>query len=82
MRIARDFYLAQIKPSKRNVPDNHIIAIALDGIENEELRDPHKLYENIKKSFVVLTEKSTHCLPTLNLDNLCFFQYNNRKFTS
>lgn len=42
MRIARDFYLTQIKLSKRNVPDNHIIAIALDGIENEELRDPHK----------------------------------------
>lgn len=37
---------------ERNVPENHIIAIALDGIENEELRDPHKLYENIKKSLV------------------------------
>lgn len=37
---------------ERNVPENHIIAIALDGIENEELRDPHKLYENIKKLLV------------------------------
>ncbi|MDE7283469.1 MAG: ATP-binding protein [Lachnospiraceae bacterium] len=37
---------------ERNVPENHIIAIALDGIENEELRDPHKLYENIKNSLV------------------------------
>lgn len=52
VRIARDFYLAQIKLSERNIPENHIIAIALDGIENEELRDPHKLYENIKKSLV------------------------------
>lgn len=82
MRIARDFYLEQIKLRERNgmikvitgvrrcgksylifklfkesllernVPENHIIAIALDGIENEELRDPHKLYENIKNSLV------------------------------
>lgn len=82
MRIARDFYLEQIKLRERNgmikvitgvrrcgksylifklfkesllernVPENHIIAIALDGIENEKLRDPHKLYENIKNSLV------------------------------
>lgn len=82
MRIARDFYLEQIKLREtngmikvitgvrrcgksylifnlfkeslleRNVPENHIIAIALDGIENEELRDPHKLYENIKNLLV------------------------------
>lgn len=32
----------------RNVPQDHIIAIALDGIENEELREPHALYEYIK----------------------------------
>ncbi|MDE6433158.1 MAG: ATP-binding protein [Lachnospiraceae bacterium] len=82
MRIARDFYLEQIKLRERNgmikvitgvrrcgksylifnlfkesllernVPEDHIIAIALDGIENEELRDPHKLYENIKNLLV------------------------------
>ena len=82
MRIARDFYLEQIKLRERNgmikvitgvrrcgksylifnlfkesllernVPENHIIAIALDGIENEELREPHKLYENIKNLLV------------------------------
>ncbi len=37
---------------ERNVPDDHIIAIALDGIENEELRDPHKLYEYIKSLLI------------------------------
>ena len=29
---------------------DHIIEIALDGIENEELRDPKKCYEYIKAS--------------------------------
>ena len=30
------------------VDNNHIIEIALDGIENEELRDPKKCYQHIK----------------------------------
>ena len=33
---------------ERNVPENHIIEIALDGIENEDLREPHRLYDYIK----------------------------------
>lgn len=37
---------------ERHVPENHIIAIALDGIENEALREPHKLYEHIKNLLV------------------------------
>ena len=30
------------------VDNDHIIEIALDGIENEELRDPEKCYQHIK----------------------------------
>ena len=30
------------------VDSNHIIEIALDGIENEELRDPKRCYQYIK----------------------------------
>jgi len=30
------------------VDNDHIIEIALDGIENEELRDPKKCYQYIK----------------------------------
>ena len=30
------------------VNNDHIIEIALDGIENEELRDPKKCYQHIK----------------------------------
>jgi len=33
---------------KNGVDNEHIIAIALDGIENEELRDPKKCYQYIK----------------------------------
>lgn len=33
----------------RGIAQNHIIAIALDGIENEELREPHALYKYIKE---------------------------------
>ena len=32
------------------IEQDHIIEIALDGIENEELRDPKKCYEYIKAS--------------------------------
>lgn len=32
----------------RGIRKDHIIDIALDGIENEELRDPHVLYKHIK----------------------------------
>lgn len=78
MRIARDFYLNQIKLRENNgfikvvtgvrrcgksyllfkifrqellargIPENHIIAIALDNIENRELREPLTLYRHIK----------------------------------
>ncbi len=37
---------------ERGVPDNHIISIALDGIENEELREPHRLYDYIKSLLI------------------------------
>lgn len=33
----------------RGIAQNHIIAIALDGIENEELREPHTLYKYVKE---------------------------------
>lgn len=33
---------------ENGVDNEHIIEIALDGIENEELRDPKKCYQNIK----------------------------------
>ena len=33
---------------ENGVDDEHIIEIALDGIENEELRDPKKCYQYIK----------------------------------
>ena len=32
----------------RGIKKDHIIDIALDGIENEELRDPHALYKYVK----------------------------------
>ena len=32
------------------IDTDHIIEIALDGIENEELRDPKKCYQRIKDS--------------------------------
>ena len=35
---------------ENGIDENHIIEIALDGIENEELRDPKKCYEYIKAS--------------------------------
>ena len=34
------------------VADDHIIRIALDDIENTELRDPLRLYRNIKASMI------------------------------
>ena len=34
------------------VADDHIIRIALDDIENAELRDPLRLYRNIKASMI------------------------------
>lgn len=41
MEIKRDAYLKQLIERKDNGTDaDHIIEIALDGIENEELRDP------------------------------------------
>lgn len=36
----------------RGVDDSHIISVALDGIENEELRDPHKLYNYINSLLI------------------------------
>ena len=33
---------------KSGIDNDHIIEIALDGIENEELRDPKKCYQYIK----------------------------------
>ncbi len=33
-----------------SVDNDHIIEIALDGIENEDLRDPKKCYQYIKEA--------------------------------
>ena len=35
--------------SESGIDNDHIIEIALDGIENEELRDPKKCYQHIKE---------------------------------
>ena len=35
---------------ENGVDNDHIIEIALDGIENEELRDPKKCYQYIKEA--------------------------------
>lgn len=37
---------------KRSIPLNHIIAIALDGIENAYLREPHTLYDYIRNQLI------------------------------
>lgn len=42
------FKLFQNELLKRRIPKNHIIAIALDNIENRALREPLTLYQNIK----------------------------------
>lgn len=46
------FNLFQESLLERNISKDHIIAIALDGIENEKLREPHALYEHIKSLLV------------------------------
>lgn len=46
------FNLFQQSLLDRAVPQDHIIAIALDGIESEELREPHRLYQYLKNSIV------------------------------
>jgi len=38
---------------ENGVDNDHIIEIALDGIENEELRDPKKCYQYIKDGYVI-----------------------------
>ena len=54
MEIKRDSYLNQLIMRKDNgilengIDREHIIEIALDGIENEELRDPKVCYKYIK----------------------------------
>ena len=45
--------------SESGIDNDHIIEIALDGIENEELRDPKKCYQYIKdgqKYYLLLDE--------------------------
>lgn len=45
--------------SESGIDNDHIIEISLDGIENEELRDPKKCYQYIKddqKYYLLLDE--------------------------
>ena len=61
MEIQRNYYLEQLKSYllfvlfkkyllETGIEQDHIIEIALDGIESEELRDPKKCYDYIKAS--------------------------------
>lgn len=43
------FKLFQNELLERGIPKDHIISIALDNIENKDLREPVALYQNIKK---------------------------------
>lgn len=50
-RCGKSFLLFQIFKKyllKNGVDEDHIIGIALDGIENEELRDPKICYQYVK----------------------------------
>ena len=50
MEVKRDAYLQQLIERKDNgVGADHIIEIALDGIENEELRDPKMCFNRVKQ---------------------------------
>ena len=42
---------------ENGVDNDHIIEIALDGIENEELRDPKKCYQYIKDGYVIAIQQ-------------------------
>ncbi len=42
------FHIFKKYLTENNVDEDHIIEIALDGIENEELRDPHMCYQYVK----------------------------------
>ena len=44
---------------RSGVDNDHIIEIALDGIENEELRDPKKCYQHIKDA---MKDDQKYCL--------------------
>lgn len=46
--IWRRFVLFKKYLLESGIDNDHIIEIALDGIENEELRDPKKCYQHIK----------------------------------
>ena len=53
---------------KSGIDNDHIIEIALDGIENEELRDPKKCYQYIKdamkdnQNYYLLLDEVCRCV--------------------
>ncbi len=62
-RCGKSFLLFQIFKKhllKNGVDKDHIIEIALDGIENEELRDPKTCYQYVKAA--VKDEESYYLL--------------------
>lgn len=70
-----------------SVDNDHIIEIALDGIENEDLRDPRKCYQYIKgalkddKKYDLLLDE-VQFMPRFEeqKNNSCFYQKNNNCF--
>lgn len=70
-----------------SVDNDHIIEIALDGIENEDLRDPKKCYQYIKealkddkKYYLLLDEVQFMPRFEEQKNNSCFYQKNNSCF--
>lgn len=64
-----------------SVDNDHIIEIALDGIENEDLRDPKKCYQYIKealkddkKYYLLLDEAQFMPRFEEQKNNSCFYQ--------
>ena len=67
MEVKRDAYLQQLIERKDNgVGADHIIEIALDGIENEELRDPKMCFKHplkIDKRKITFFDAQTEQFP-------------------
>ena len=70
-----------------SVDNDHIIEIALDGIENEDLRGPKKCYQYIKealkddkKYYLLLDEVQFMPRFEEQKNNSCFYQENNNCF--
>ncbi len=98
-RCGKSYLLFKIfKPDLqvRGVPEDHIISLALDNIENRELREPLALYQYVKKQIVddeihyvlldeiqFVTDFSEVLISLLQMDNLdIYVTGSNSKFLS